>query len=189
MNYNAVLDVKLTEASTPTEPVTLAEAKEWCKIELAIAEEDTLITELIKTARLQVEGFLNISLVDKTVEAHLNNTLGGIELPYQPIKELTSLKNEDETELTTGQYTLRGVFFKSIKSPCDAYLIANYTTGYSNTNPLPKQFKTAVLQQVAYLYENRGDTPASATTQSNKTVPTELSQILQATLAPYRRVW
>lgn len=189
MNYNAVLDVKLTEASTPTEPVTLEEAKEWCKIELAITEEDSLITELIKTARLQVEGFLNISLVDKTVEAHLNNSLGGVELPYQPIKDFTLLKDEDETTLTTDEYKLQGVFFKTIKSPCDAYLIANYTTGYSNTNPLPKQFKTAVLQQVAYLYENRGDTPASATTQDNKTVPTQLSQILQATLSHYRRVW
>jgi uncharacterized phiE125 gp8 family phage protein len=190
MNYNAVLDVKIDEGNTPTEPLTLNEAKEWCKIELAIAEEDALITELIKTARLQVEGFLNISLVDKTIEAAINNSLGGIELPYGPLKTFTSLKDEDGNILSVDtDYKLQGVFFKSIKTPCSSFLIANYTTGYTSANPLPMNFKTAVLQQVAYLYENRGDTPANATTQNNRTVPTELSQIVELTLSPYRRVW
>lgn len=190
MNYNLVIDVKATEVSSPTEPVTLAEAKEWCKIELDITEENTLITELIKTARLQVEGFLNISLVDKTIEAVVNNSLGGIELPYQPLKTFTSLKDEDGNALVVNSdYKLQGVFFKTIKSPCSDYLVANYTTGYTTENPLPKQFKTAVLQQVAYLYENRGDTPANATTQNNRTVPTELSPMVELTLFPYRRIW
>ena len=52
MEYNAVLNVSFTEADI-VEPVTLNEAKGWCKIELDIAEENALITTLITTAREQ----------------------------------------------------------------------------------------------------------------------------------------
>lgn len=185
MNYNNVLDVKITD--TGAEPCTLAEAKNWCKIELAITEEDALITELIKTARLLCEGFTNVSFVEKTIEAIVNNSLGGIELPYGPLKTFTSLINEDgETLVLNTDYKLQGVLFKTIQTPCDSYLKATYVAGYTT---LPTNFKTAVLQQVAYLYENRGDTPADATTQNNKTTPTLLSPILQIILCPYRRIW
>jgi len=185
MNYNAILDTKLTD--TGSEPCTLAEAKEWCKIELNITEENTLITELIKTARLQCEGYTNVSFVEKTVIAILNNSLGSIELPYGPVKTFTSLINEDGKTLTvTTEYVLQGELFKTIKTPCDSYLKATYVAGYTT---LPTNFKTAVLQQVAYLYENRGDTPADATRQNNTSIPTELSPMVKLTLNPDRRIW
>jgi uncharacterized phiE125 gp8 family phage protein len=185
MNYNAILDVMQTD--TGAEPCTLAEAKEWCKVELNITEENTLITELIKTARLQCEGFTNISFVEKNIETILNNSLGGIEFPYGPVKTFTSLINEDgETLVINEDYKIQGVLFKTLKEPLDCYLKATYVAGYTT---LPTNFKTAVLQQVAYLYENRGDTPADATRQNNTSVPTELSPMVKLTLNPYRRIW
>ncbi len=183
MKYNAVLEAKEVESS-PTEPVTLQEAKDWCKIE--VNDDDTLITELIKTARRQCEGFLCISLVDKTVTAVFDNSLGNIELPYQPIKELTSITDSEGEILTTDEYKLRGFEFKKLESPCDSYLEAIYTTGYES---LPTNFKTAVLQQVSFLYENRGDIPAGSQRLNNQTVPTELSPMVRETLRPYRRIW
>jgi uncharacterized phiE125 gp8 family phage protein len=176
MDYNTILDVKLTD--TGAEPCTLAEAKEWCKIELNISEENTLITELIKTARLQCEGYTNVSFVEKTVIAILNNSIGGIELPYGPLKTFTSLINEDGKTLTVDtEYKLQGELFKTIKNPLDSYLKATYVAAYTT---LPTNFKTAVLQQVAFLYENRGDV-------TNKEMG--LGSMAMQTLNPYRRIW
>lgn len=185
MNYNAILDVKQTD--TGNEPCTLSEAKEWCKIELNITEENTLITELIKTARLQCEGYTNVSFVEKTIEAIINNSLGGIEFPYGPVKTFTSLINEDgDTLVVNTDYKIQGVLFKTLKEPLDCYLKATYVAGYTT---LPVNFKTAVLQQVAFLYENRGDEAANATTQNNRVVSTNLSPLVTQVLTPYRRVW
>ena len=178
---NFVLDVKYSDVST-TYPVTLEEAKNWCKIELDITEEDDLITELIKSATALCEGYINTSLMPKTVTAELNNSLGGISLPYAPVTSFTSLKDEDDTTLVeTTDYILQGLDFKTIKTPCYEYLKAEYVAGYAAAD-LPPNFKTAILQQIVYLYENRGDI------DSGKAMP-ELSPILKLTLKPYRRVW
>ena len=135
MKYNAVLDVNFS-AESSTEPVTLNEAKQWCKIELDIAEENTLITELIKSARMQCEGYLCISLIARTVTALLNNTLGDIELPYGPVVAFTSLTDSEGDAITSGNYTLKGTVFKYIHSPCYDNMVAIYTTGYSGSIPV-----------------------------------------------------
>ena len=181
MNYNAVLEAKFSGIST-TYPVTLAEAKAWCKIEADITEDDDLIEDLIISATVLCEGYLNISLMPKTVTAIVNNSLGGVELPYGPVTAFTSLKDVDDTALVlTDDYTLQGIDFKTIKTPCDEYLKAEYAAGYTDTN-LPGNFKTAILQQIVYLYENRGDIDSGRALS-------ELSPILKMTLKPYRRVW
>ena len=169
MEYNAVLEVKQVE-SNPTEPVTLQEAKDWMKVDLT--DDDTLITELIKVARKQVEGYLSISLVPKTITAIFNNSQGGIELPYGPVASITSVKDEDDVALfETDDYVLHGEDYKTIKTPYD-YLKVVYVTA-ANT-----EHKTGILQQILYLYENRGDVNAG-----------QLSPMVKMTLKPYRRVW
>lgn len=173
---NAVLEVKKDDSQIAIDVVSLDEAKEYIKVELDITEEDDLIEDLITTSVSQCEGYLNISIIPATVTTILNNSLGGIELPYGPIESFSSLKDCDDNELTADEgYKLQGIDFRTIKFPCYAYLKAEYTTGYTE---LPQHFKTAVLQQVAYLYENRGDTSIKGLG------PTALQ-----TLKPYRRVW
>lgn len=106
MKYNAVIEAKQVEAAA-TEPVTLAEAKQWCKIELDITEENTLLTQLITAARKQLEGYLCISLVDKTVTAVFRNELGNIELPYGPVKSITSVTDVDGNAPALWKYLCR----------------------------------------------------------------------------------
>lgn len=169
MEYNAVLEVKQVESSV-TEPVTVQEAKDWMKVDLT--DDDTLITELITVARKQVEGYLCISLVPKNITAILNNSQGGIELPYGPVASITSVKDEDDVTLTeTDDYVLQGEDYKTIKTPYD-YLKVVYVTAANI------EHKTGVLQQILYLYENRGDVNAG-----------QLSPMVKMTLKPYRRVW
>jgi hypothetical protein len=164
----------------------LAEAKEWCKVELAIAEEDALITALITTARKQCEGFTNLSFVPKTVTAILNNSGGSCELPYGPIKDTPAVTYRDNTGTVITGVILQGDENKYIESPCVDFIKAVYETGYST---LPENFKTALLQQIVFLYENRGDVADGSQRLNNRGMPTQLSPMVSLTLKPYRRIW
>mgnify|MGYP000735889905 CR=1 FL=1 len=171
---NFVIGVKTTD-KTSAEPVTLAEAKQWCKVELAITEENTIITELITSARQLCEGYSCISFTPKTVIAILNNSGGGVELPYGPVKDSPEITYFDSTAVAITDIILQGDEFKYIESPCYDFIKATYETGYTT---LPLNFKTALLQQIVYSYENRGD----ATIQG-------LSPMVKQSLKPYRRIW
>lgn len=182
MKYNAVLEVIFSSEGS-TEPVTAAEVKNWCKVEASITDDDTLLASLGKAARVLIEGYLCISLIPRTVTAYLNNSLGDIELPYGPVNTFTSLHRTvdtlDDTAITSDDYRIRGSAFKTIYTPCYDYLKAIYTAGYANAEAVPEQYKTAIKQQVVYLYQNRGDIEGK--------VPT-LSPMVMQTLKPYRRV-
>jgi uncharacterized phiE125 gp8 family phage protein len=167
---NLVLDIKF-ESEGP-EPVTLADAKGWLKID--VTDDDTLLTDLITAARQDCENYLNISLVDRTVTAWLQIGLDEIRLPYGPVNEVTSVTNSATGEAIEG-YTLKYEMFKAL-DPCSEVKTV-YTAGFNGG--LPKHFKIAVLSQLAYQYEHRGDETEQ---QSN------LSPEVMRKLKPYRRV-
>lgn len=171
MKYNDVLNVQLTD--TGTEPVTLAEAKNFCKIEADETAENSFITSLITVARKQCEGYLNQSIVAKDVIAEIRNDLGNQELPYGPVDAISEVKDVGGAVLVADDdYTLQGLEFKNIKTPCDEYLKVTYTTT-GQTNDV---FKTAILNQICFLYENRGDVQ-------------NLSPMVLMLLKPFKRVW
>lgn len=150
-NYNAVLDVQVED--TGAEPVSLADAKDYAKIDTGTAE-DILITSLIKTAREQCESFSNISFMNHTITAVLTNLNGGIYFPYGPVKSLTSITDEDGNAIDIGNYKISGVDFQQLIYPRAERIKVVYTTGYSI---LPEQLVSAVKQQFFYLYEQRGE--------------------------------
>ncbi len=146
--YNAVLDVSFSNEDT-SEPVTLTEAKDWCRID--VTDDDDLIEELITSARILCEEYSGISFINRTITASLNNSLGGIELPYGPVKTLTSIVDSENIE---AEYTLRNENFKQLIEPVKSFVKVIYPAGYET---LPKNLKTAVLNQLLWMYENRGD--------------------------------
>lgn len=172
MQLNLVLDCDFSDESD-TEPVTVTEAKNYMRVD--VTDDDTLIGELITAARQQLEKYLNISLIERTVIATLENGLGNIRLPYCPFVELTSVKDEDDNDIT--DYTLHGSTFKWICTPSNCRFISEYTAGYA-AEDLPKYFKTGILKQVSNLYENRGDAE-----QSEQLAPDVIKL-----LKPHRRV-
>ena len=172
MQDNAVLDVIFSSEST-TYPVTTAQAKAWAKIDLS--DDDAIVTELIKTATRQCEGYLGVSILQRTVTAYLNNCVGGIEFPYGPVVTFTALYDENGDEIPSDEYTIRGGLYKWLESPVNSYLKAVYTAGLSS---VPDVYVTAIKQQVAYLYDNRGDGDLQS----------QLSDQVKQTLHPYKRV-
>lgn len=152
--FNAILDVQFS--GTEVEPVTRAEAKSWCRID--VDDDNSLIDSLLTAARLVCEQYCNISFTSRTVTAVLNNSCGNIFLPYGPVSGTVTMTDRDGNTVTDPK--VRGSLFKFIESPCLDYLQVSYSAGYST---LPPNLKTAVLSQIAWIYENRGDANVAGT--------------------------
>lgn len=182
VSYNCVLDVEFNDGEI-TEPVTLSEAKDFCKID--ISTDDAILTELITAAREMCEDFTNIGFVPHTITATLNNPNGGIELPYGPTIEIIDVVNADgDTLELDDDYTLSGNLFKSLKTPKEDGLVVTYIAGYE---VLPKRLKTAVLNTVYYLWDNRA---MSIDRIYDKNVPSigNIGPISEMILKPLSRV-
>jgi hypothetical protein len=141
--YNTVL--KVVFSAEGSEPVTVEEAKSWGKIEQDY--DDDLIEELITAAREDLEGFTGLGFITRSLVVGINNADGGFNLPYGPI-----ITGPDATD--TDGNTLDLTFnLGQIEEP-RGRMTVTYTGGYAT---LPKKFKTALKQQILFLYENRGE--------------------------------
>ena len=105
-----------------TEPITLAEAKDWLQIDFS--DWDILISnELIPAARNESEKASGMLYVQRNVVI-ANNKRGERIYPIGPwVADVTT----DETEVTN--YT--------------------YTAGFNNSNPLPQDLHVAMLKRIA----------------------------------------
>ena len=150
MLYNRILDVQSDESSV-TEPVTVQEAKDFCRID--ISTDDTLISSFITAARKMCEAYTNIGFVQRDFTVVLSNPNGGIYIPYGPVTDVTLL-DADGDEILAADYELSGNDFVQIIEPWDERIKAVYTGGYEI---LPAHLKTGLLNTILYLYDNRAD--------------------------------
>ena len=169
VSYNQTIDI--VKEDVTDEPVTLAEAKAFCKVD--VSDDDDLIAELITAAREYCESYTGIAFVKREFITTFNNCNGGYYLPYGPIEELTKLEDEDGTEIEAADYKVAGTNWMKIKEPKALQLTATYTGGYET---LPNILKTALLNAIFYLYDNR-----SVATDS-------IGPIAESKLKMYRRV-
>jgi hypothetical protein len=165
LSYNQVLDV-LFDDSDITEPVTLAEAKNFCKID--IADDDTLITALIIAARKMCESYTNIGFVEREVTAVVNNGNGNVYLPYGPIGDVSLI---DDVAPTDGQIV--GFKWKQLTTVGERITLV-YTAGYAI---LPEDLKTGLLNAIYFLYDNRA------------VAVDGIGEIAKKILKPQKRVW
>jgi uncharacterized phiE125 gp8 family phage protein len=171
VGYNSVLDIEFTEDDI-TEPVTLVEAKDFCKID--IGTDDNLIISLITAARQMCEAYTGVGFVVHDAVAILNNINGDIYIPYGPLIAINQVTDEAGNILVLDStYFIIGNSFKRLQSPRAKNITIDYSTGYSE---LPNILKTALLNQIYYLYDNR-----SIATD-------DVSPIAKNLLNPYRRV-
>lgn len=159
MQYNAVLDKQFSDEET-TEPVSLEEAKRHLNMvfdtvgSYEFDDDDTYLTETIKQARVMVENFIGCSLIERTVTAILRNDCGNIELPWGPIGDLETIVDEDDVAIET--YKIKGLQFKWLESPITCYAKLTYAAGWA-AEDVPYDLKRAILEQIAFRYQNRGD--------------------------------
>ncbi len=181
-----ILDV-VVKTAPASEPVVIADltdaGQDYMRIDFAA--DDTLITNMIVTAREWVEKFLGRSLITQTRIAYITNYNSRVRLPYAPI-DVTStniiVKRKFQDESTTltldSDYYVMGVtsqpsdLFINItdignvatgKYPIDRFasnhhLEIEYVCGYgSSASDVPQPIKEAIMRIVATNYETRND--------------------------------
>jgi len=177
-----------------TEPVSVAEAKLYCKVQ--DSADDTLWPILITSARRMLEKYTMTSFAEKTLHATWVEVprTNYVELPYGPVISIDHIYridhegNEEELVLNSDYYVMgdQDAIIKITSYWSSGMVYVNsirveYKAGYGNaaTEDLPEELKLAILKQVATDYELRENiTTGGLTVLSNE------SKVLAA---PYRK--
>ena len=149
--YTYINDYQFSNNAPVTEPVTVSEAKLYCRV--TNTADDDQIEIMITQAREAVEVGTGLSLIPKTAIVWFTNFDGNFNLPYGPVNSFTSLIDENNNTIDAADYTLVGGKFPMLTRPLWRNLKATYTVGYTT---IPNDLKIAILDQVSYDYENRG---------------------------------
>jgi uncharacterized phiE125 gp8 family phage protein len=151
---------QMTLTGTALGLITRAEAKTHCKIDGT--DDDTYIDTLIGQVIENIERVCGISIIAKTIVLTTDFT-GEDFLPYPPVNSVTEVKHRVGTELdgtpefetlTGDEYTTDGIGDLLFDSSVIARHTITYTAGYAT---LPEGLKLAILNEVAFRYQNRGD--------------------------------
>ena len=151
--------VQLAETAPVTEPVTLSEAKDYARIDGST--EDTLITSLIKVARLHCESFTGKSLIAKTVTVTSFTFPYQFQMPYGPLlaeNNITKCVTIDQNDVETNlNFEVNLGFYPKlfILGGAQSYKFKLvYTAGFTT---VPEDIKLAIKMMVNTLYERRED--------------------------------
>jgi uncharacterized phiE125 gp8 family phage protein len=164
MLYNLLIDWEdQTDESGIVEPVTLAEVKNYLRIEGFIDsteslsseydDDDELIDDLITSARERLEEYTGLSFIPKTYYIEFTNLAGNFEIPFGPVNEIIYLYDDEGDSISTDYFDI-SISGRVLKSPKWENLKMQYECGY---NTLPKGLKDAMYKEIAYRYINRGD--------------------------------
>ena len=153
-----------------TEPITLEEAKNQCKVDTV--DDDTLITNLISTAREIAEHETGQVFITRTIELIYDSAGESIEIPYRPLAEVTKIEVisdagvKSEVSDTLYNVDLAGPVNPGrirLKMGCTwpehrdfASFIITIKAGYGETAAsVPPKIKQAILEIIGHLYDNR----------------------------------
>lgn len=169
-----------TTVEPVSEPITLAQAKNYLKVDFD--DDNDLITSLIASARVRLEKYAGVAMSARTLQvvAYVDEF---IELPYAPLNNITKVEYWDNgtwVEMSVGDYYILGTTYKKI------YMVANnrmeyrftYTCGYST---IPQPMITALYKLIADLYDYRESSVEDSKPNSNITSAYEL-------IKPYKRI-
>jgi len=127
------------------EPVDIEDVK--VSLRISNSTEDSKIASLMKAARLRLEAYTGQFFKPRNITVIFKNQLGGFGLPYFPNGAVTytDINSEALTDYNSDwEY--------------DDVITATYNAGYGFVgNPVPEDVKEAIIEQVAFLYFNRGD--------------------------------
>ena len=164
----------LNLVTTPTlEPVTVEEIKDHLRID--IDTEDTLLSELIKVARVHCEKLQNKAYLTQTYDWYLDDFPDmPLDIPLPPLQSITHIKYTDtdgtETEYTSTYYNediysfpgrinfAYGMVWPSVTLQTLNGVVIRFIAGYTNRAHVPREVKEAIKLLVGHLYEHREET-------------------------------
>lgn len=161
--------MNLTTITPPSvEPVTLAEVKLYCRID--VADDDALITSLITASRILAEQYTRRSFITQTLEASFDYDELFEYGPYiellGPCVSITSIKSYDsedvESTMTSTCYRLSGdrvVLTATGEWPSELRqrdcIVVRYVAGYGLASYVPEGIKLGIMSMIMAAYENR----------------------------------
>lgn len=150
------------------EPVTLAEAKLHCRVD--VSDDDALITRLISAARSRAEQITQRSIAEQSLTLYLDEfPTDAIELLKGPVNTITSVKYYDDagvlTTITSTNYALDATQATAWVLPAYGYswpstqdvgnaVRVEYTAGWAPAS-VPADIKAWILAAVAAMYGQR----------------------------------
>lgn len=154
------------------EPVTLEEARLWCRD--PAVEDDAMLLLLIQEAREHAEEITGRAFAQRQLELRLDEfpaSGAAIELPFPPlvsVQYLTYATDDGDVSLggspdaflvDTGAVpgriqTLDGTAWPTSKAQIGAIRVG-YTSGYANTNAIPKAVRIYMQARISTLFEQR----------------------------------
>jgi uncharacterized phiE125 gp8 family phage protein len=160
------VEIRVTTAPV-TEPVELDDVKAHLRI--TADNEDSLLTDLITSARQEAEKITGRSLAPQTITLTLDSPpLDKLTLPRPPAVSVTSVSKRAEggsfTAISSSLYSLvpgtNVVEFPSVVTwgvPAPAFAATQvvYEAGYE-ADDCPQDIKLAIMQMVAHWHANRG---------------------------------
>jgi hypothetical protein len=142
-----------------TEPVTLAQAKEYARIDGS--SEDSLITSLITMARTHCESYIGKCIVLKTVTITSFTYPYQFQMPYGPLTNEANISkcvtlDQNGVETPLNYQVNAGLFPKLfILGGAQSYKFKLiYSAGFTT---VPEDIKLAIKMMVNTLYERRED--------------------------------
>jgi uncharacterized phiE125 gp8 family phage protein len=137
----------------PIEPVTLADAKLFLRIDHD--HEDQLIHQFIESARARIEQRANIVLIERPVRLNLQVCGTSVRVPISPLQSLISVTGEDGSipaALDPHPFPRRIVFTSAPNTHIHVDVLAGYGPSPEDV-PIP--LRQAILLLVADAYEHR----------------------------------
>lgn len=178
------------------DPVTLAEAKAWAKVE--ISDDDDLITALITTATTWMERATNRKFIDAAdLVERFDRFFNEMQLPLSPLDSVTTVQYIDsngdlqtlsntvydvDTSVEPGVVRLGFNQVWPITRTTPNAVIITYKVGYGATAAdTPEELKSAIKMLVAHWYEHR---EAATDGREVKTIPFAVESVIWSYKVP-----
>lgn len=156
-----------------SEPLTTAEAKSHLNVDTS--DDDTLIDNMIKAARIAIENYLDQKLITQTITEYFDEfpTDGVFNLTVWPVQSITSVNYLDTdgasqtwnasnytTDLVSEPARITNAYSVSYPSTRDQINAVNvvYVAGYGDdSTDIPELIRRAMLLLIADMYDNRSN--------------------------------
>lgn len=146
-------DIIKTETGN-TEPVDLVLFKQY--VQVRSTGHDSLLENLLKAARVHIEGFLCISLVPTDIVIRweeMDCRFGAEELPYGPVNDLTSVTDDNAAAVEYKREGLMGSFVSVNVTRAEPTVIT-YKAGYAD-GKVPEDIKLSIMKHALDNFEQR----------------------------------
>lgn len=154
---SVLIDIKIDNEGS--EVVTAADMRAYMLF--SDTSQDTLITSLIKSARIKLEKYANISIVSKEIVAWYTTDDDVIDLAYNPVASIsefyTHYRGEEKEYTVQEDYWVEGQVNKHIRLASTIDNNKYYRIVYTTSANGSELCKLAIKQQVAEWFVHRGD--------------------------------